>query len=166
MSVGGAKGEHLNGADGRRPPGQMSRTTTGRAGQDGLSFPALDGATVLLVEDDPLNREALDLVFSHYGAIVFSAASAAAALAEYERIAPSIVVSDILLPDGDGCAVLRTIRTRELDRHMPAIAVSGSPGADASDRAYAAGFDVFFSKPVSISALLQAMQNLIERAGR
>ena len=128
-------------------------------------MPALDGSTILLVEDDELSREAFELVFLYYGARVLSAESTAEALAQYERGTPSILVSDIGLPDVDGCVLLRTIRAREDgSAPLPAIAISGSLGADANRRAHAAGVDVFLAKPINISVLLHAIQNLLVRS--
>jgi len=127
-------------------------------------LPALDGSTILLVEDDELSREGFELVFSYYGARVLSAESTAEALAQYERGHPAVLVSDIGLPDVDGCVLLRTIRAREDGgAPLPAIAISGSLGADANRRAHAAGFDVFLAKPINISVLLHAIQNLLVR---
>ena len=166
MSVGGAKVRdertaiRHDGGQGRGPHEQ-------HADDDSLPIVSLHGATVLLVEDDALNREALELVFSYYGARVVSVDSATAALEQYERAAPAILVSDIVLPDGDGYALLRAIRAgeRDLDHRMPAIAISGSLSTDANTRAYAAGFDLFLQKPVDTSALLLSMQRLMEDAG-
>jgi len=164
MSLSGAKQHEERSAPSREEP----RSSPDHfEDEDGSSFIALHGATVLLVEDDALNREALELVFAYYGAHVISVDSASAALEQYERAAPAILVSDIVLPDGDGYALLRTIRAcdRDLDHRLPAIAISGSLGVDANARAYAAGFDVFLAKPVNTSVLLLAMQQLMERTG-
>jgi len=135
------------------------------AGTGDEALPAFDGSTILLVEDDALTRQAFELVFSYYGAHVLSAASTAEALVQYEHATPSILVSDIGLPDCDGCVLLRTIRAREhaSGTPMPAIAMSGSLGADANRRAHAAGYDLYMVKPINISVLLHAMHNLLER---
>lgn len=122
---------------------------------------ALTGVTVLLVEDDPLTREALELILAHYGARVGCAATAAQALALYDGGGFSVLVSDIGLPDLDGCALLRAIRTREADGwHLPAIALSGYPGRETGRRACSAGFDAFLTKPVPLPVLLETIAAL------
>ena len=122
---------------------------------------ALIGVTVLLVEDDPLTREALQLILAHYGARVLCAATATQALDVYEGGGLSILISDIGLPDFDGCALLRTIRRREAGSwHLPAIAMSGYPSRETGGRARSAGFDAFLTKPVPLPVLLQTIDEL------
>jgi CheY-like chemotaxis protein len=123
---------------------------------------ALKGVTVLLVEDDPVSRDALEVVFTYYGAGVISTDSGDEALKRFDATAPSIVVSDIGLPTGDGYALLRAIRTREGGRgsRTPAIAVSGCPGRETDQRSQQAGFDAFLRKPVEIRRLLKLVADL------
>jgi two-component system CheB/CheR fusion protein len=129
---------------------------------DDISIGAFRDMTVLLVEDDPVTREALELILVHYGARVLSAESMGEALAHYEREDPSIVISDIGLRQGDGYMLLRAIRARERGRaeHVPAIAVSGFPSRETGDRARQAGFDAFVRKPVAIQELLHLIHRL------
>jgi CheY-like chemotaxis protein len=131
-------------------------------GADEIGVGAFDGVTVLLVEDDPVSRAALELIFSYYGARVTSTESAEDALACYEQSSPSIVVSDIGLPHADGCNLLRAIRAHEWGRgrRTPAIAVSGFPSRDCRERVRQAGFDAFLHKPIDVRALLKTVRAL------
>lgn len=129
-----------------------------------ISVGDFDGVTVLLVEDDPISREALELIFAHYGAHVRSAESVRTALQQFEQSPPpSLVVSDIGLPQGDGYMLLRAIRSREQrdGGHVPAIAISGFPSRESGERARQAGFDAFLHKPVETSELLNLALTLI-----
>jgi two-component system CheB/CheR fusion protein len=137
-------------------PGGPGRNEAGtvRAG-------VLAGVVVLLVEDDPLSREALELILEFCGARVLSAETAGEALRAYEQGLPSVIISDVGLPDLDGCALMRAIRSREAGAdHVPAIAVSGYTSRATGERARRAGFDAFFSKPVEVDVLLQTVQAL------
>jgi len=124
---------------------------------------SLSGVTVLLIEDDPLSREALELILDYCGAAVLSVETAAQALDAFEQGAPTIVISDIGLPDLDGCNLLRTIRAREHGggEHVPAIAVSGYSSRETGERARNSGFDAFLTKPVEVAVLLQTVRKLI-----
>src|SRR5512134_1420284 len=82
-------------------------------GSDAPDVGALEGVTILLVEDDQVSREALDFILTHYGACVTSTDSVNEALESFDRNPPSILVSDIGLPASDGYSLLRAIRTRE-----------------------------------------------------
>ena len=129
---------------------------------DETSRGAFNGVLVLLVEDDPANREVLEHVLTYYGARIVSADSAQDALTRYEARTPSIVVSDIGLGDEDGCALISAIRAREVggDR-TPAIAVSGHSSREEGDRARQAGFDAFLPKPIDLGALFRTIRLLV-----
>lgn len=124
----------------------------------------LAGVTLLVVEDDELSREALALLFSHYGARVCAAATLDDALACFDRYPPMLVVSDIgLHDDHDGYRLIRHVRLRDAERGCwtPAIAVSGlTPGEGIDPRQ--AGFDDFLLKPVDVDLLLTRVQALLE----
>jgi DNA-binding response OmpR family regulator len=124
---------------------------------------ALASTIVLLVEDDETVRNAIGLFLRHHGATVITAGSAAAAAETFDAVHPSLIISDIGLPDEDGCAMLAAVRRVETDprRHVPAIAISGDD--DVERRARRAGFDDFLAKPVEPSTLLTIACALIER---
>ena len=120
----------------------------------------LSGTTVLLVEDDLDNLELLAMCLEGDGAQVLQASSIAAALAASAERRIDIVVSDLELPDGDGYALLRQMRSREGCARLPAIAVSGYSQDQWRSRATASGFNRFAVKPFSIEALISAMVSL------
>jgi CheY-like chemotaxis protein len=134
---------------------------------DEVSIGDFDGVVLLLVEDDPVTREALEVIFTYYGAQVCSAESVRGALEQFEENAPTLVISDIGLPQGDGYSLLRTIRSRE-ERdgggHVPAIAISGFPSHESGERARQAGFDAFLGKPVETRELLKVARSLVDAA--
>ena len=127
----------------------------------------LAGLTVLLVEDDPSSREALEGLLEAHGAHVVSVPSALEGLIAYERHQPALLVSDIGLEGADGCALMRAIRMRErnVPRHLPAVAISGALSRYAGIRARGAGFDEFLAKPLNIRSLLDTVTRLTGRDG-
>lgn len=133
------------------------------AAAEQINAGAFTGTTVLVVEDDAVTRESLADIFAHYGARVLSADCMGAALNMYEEASPALIVSDIGLVQGDGYMLLRAIRARENRKggHVPAIAISGFPGRECSERASQAGFDAFIRKPVDIGTLLRLARALV-----
>jgi CheY-like chemotaxis protein len=126
------------------------------------NWPRLKGIKVLLVEDDPITREALEVVLSAYGAQVLSADSAPDALGLLEaQQSPTVMVSDIGLPDVDGYELMRRIRAREAGQgtRLPALAVSGFADANCA-AAQAAGFDGFVAKPFDVAELVSRLRLL------
>ena len=112
---------------------------------------------ILVVEDDPISREAIESVLQQTGARVVCAASAAAGWDYYQRSRPQLIVSDISLGEGDtGLNLLARIRALEAEKHQqptPAIAITGLEGPAILDEVIRAGFNYFIAKPVDLSTL-------------
>jgi CheY-like chemotaxis protein len=109
---------------------------------------ALAGVRVLLVDDDPLVREALQDFFVECGAVVAAAASARAALAAFTEAPPDVLVSDLRMPPGeDGFWLIAAVRALPPDAGgaVPAVAVTGD--VMAASQAIAAGFHAVHGKP-------------------
>jgi CheY-like chemotaxis protein len=124
----------------------------------------LEGLHVLVVEDDEDTREVLTLGLTLYGAEVVAVASAADAIAELERNIPDVMLSDIGLPDEDGLALIRRVRSLPPSRggRVPAVAVTAFTLGDDGEEATRAGFQRHFRKPVDTGALFQAVIALAE----
>ncbi len=126
-------------------------------------FPAavrLDGATILVVDDQDDGREVVAAVLEAAGAEVIRCGSAHHALDAMTTAGADLLVADIAMPDTDGYALLRTMRAR--GNYMPAIAVTAFARPEDHARAMAAGFDEYSAKPVDRAALLMSVQRLIE----
>jgi CheY-like chemotaxis protein len=120
----------------------------------------LAGLILLVVEDDPDN---LELVSSHLegeGATVLSAASIAAALSMSHEQGLSALLSDLELPDGNGCDLLRQLRARD-GKDLPAIALTGYSDNKWRTRAANCGFDRYALKPFSLEQLTDWLGELV-----
>jgi PAS domain S-box-containing protein len=118
---------------------------------------------VLLVEDAPDTLDMLRVVFESRGYGVTPCADAEEALrvAESERF--DIIVSDIGLPIVDGYELISRLRDIEHMREVPAIALTGYAAPRDAEAALAAGFDAHVAKPVDPSALLEQVEQLMQR---
>src|SRR6266436_3458921 len=83
------------------------------------------GLRILVVDDDPDGRIALGMLLAQAGVDVALAASVREARRSIERREPDAVVSDLMMPDEDGFALIETLRARESERgrHIPALAI-------------------------------------------
>lgn len=79
---------------------------------------------ILLVEDDPSLASLLQIVLDRSGYAVTHVAHGRAALEYLHRKQPRLVISDIMMPDGDGIEVLNFVRQSR--SHPPLIAMSGA----------------------------------------
>ncbi|MDB4945512.1 MAG: Sensor protein [Labilithrix sp.] len=130
-----------------------------------LSAPQLAGVHALVVEDDPDGNELITTILERYGARVTSVGTAAGALEALEAEPPTILVSDIGLPDSDGMELIRTVRKRFDAKSLPAIALTAYASRQDAAKAIAAGFDAHVAKPVQPSTLGNAVARLLARDG-
>ncbi len=126
----------------------------------------LDGISVLIVDDDDDSRAMMLALLKQYGAEVRGASSAAAALADLTGGAhpTDVLVSDVGMPETDGYALIRQIRSLPADvRAVPAIAVTAYANPDDRVRALVAGYQTHIAKPVDASLLAASIAGLVKR---
>ena len=123
------------------------------------AVPSLDGMRVLLVEDDRASAQVLTVILKQAGAEVRTENSARAALAALRDEMPDLLVSDIAMPDTDGLALIREIRStlRITPSHLPAIALSAFSDMKTRVEVLGAGFQKFLQKPVDNDVLVRAV---------
>ncbi len=124
----------------------------------------LAGIGVLVVEDDDDSRALLAAMLTYSGAAVWTAAHADAALAILGHQQPDVIVSDIGLPDQDGYALVRAIRTLPAPHgRIPAIALTAYARSEDRRLALLAGFQLHMGKPVDRDELCLAVAKLAGR---
>ena len=122
---------------------------------------ALDGLTVLVVEDDVDTRTYLSRLLQDAGATIAEAASADEALALIQSTPPSVLVSDIGMARKDGYQLIRTVReTGYSAERLPAIALTAFSRAQDRADAIKAGFQVHLIKPIAADRLTAAIAAL------
>lgn len=148
--------------------GRSAITLERRRGRK-LGYPgsaSLDGARVLVVDDDPDACELLDTALQEAGATVRAVTSARAALEALESFHPDVLLSDIGMPEEDGYALIRRIRARESAEggHVPAVALTAFASQSDREQALALGFEEHLAKPTSPSELSRTVARLLKRA--
>jgi CheY-like chemotaxis protein/two-component sensor histidine kinase len=121
----------------------------------------LSGVDVLIVDDHPDTLELLQFVVEASGARTWCAASVGQALALFETQRPSVVISDLSMPDQDGFDLLTRIRALGGPR-VPAVALTGLADAGTRARVLAGGFDAHLAKPVEPQALVATIRELLQ----
>jgi CheY-like chemotaxis protein len=130
-----------------------------------LRMTTLTKLTILIVEDDPDARELLSAVLEQQGANVLCADSVATAFTLLDGARPDVIISDIAMPEEDGIAFIRRLRSHPAERggQTPAIAVSAYVGASDRARASAAGFDRYLCKPIDFEKLITTIHDVVTR---
>jgi CheY-like chemotaxis protein len=121
------------------------------------------GLKILLVEDDVDNLELLASFLDGEGARTFSAGSIAAALLQTAGQELDLVISDLELADGDGCALLSALKTRDGRGDLPAIAITGYSDQKWRNKAANCGFVRYAVKPYSLERLVDWIVELSAR---
>jgi signal transduction histidine kinase/CheY-like chemotaxis protein len=130
---------------------------------DPASRPArnrLNAVRVLLVEDDDDTRELVRATLENAGASVDAVATADEARRELLADPPDVLISDIRMPEEDGYALIRSLRSAGVV--VPAIALTAYARREDADEAYAAGFQVHLPKPIDAGRLIDAVSSLLQ----
>lgn len=118
-------------------------------------------ASVLLVEDDALLRQAFKILLEDAGYRVSEAGSVSEALEVAGQETPAVVVLDMGLPDRPGLDVARELRRQEATRDIPIIALTGRVGTQERDECLAAGCTEYHGKPLQPQRLLERLHALL-----
>jgi CheY-like chemotaxis protein/signal transduction histidine kinase len=116
------------------------------------------GGSVLVVDDEDVNREVLGLLFAELGVGICVADGGAAALASFRDHKPRLVLTDLRMPGMDGFALARAIRAEAAGREVVILALSGAVSQDLAEDPCEAGFDGVLSKPVRLHDLKEVLR--------
>jgi len=119
----------------------------------------LHDRSFLVVGDQLEARDLLRQALEDCGARVYTAASAESGLAMAAQKTPDCVISDIAMPERDGCALIHDIRATGIT--TPAIALSAHAAPTDAQRALGAGFNRYLTKPVHIDQLFSTIRDLL-----
>jgi PAS domain S-box-containing protein len=119
---------------------------------------------VLFVEDHEATRVTLSRLLRRRGYDVTVTQSVADALRRADCGVFDVLISDLGLPDGDGCTLMGKLRTKQSS--LPGIALSGFGMDTDLSRSRAAGFQEHLIKPVSIDSIDRALARVLERSGK
>jgi PAS domain S-box-containing protein len=105
------------------------------------------GGPVLVVDDDTVSRHVLIQALANADLPHVAVGSGAEALEQIERVQPSIVLLDLVMPPPDGYQILRILRARAETRDLPVVVLTSLEGDEEIARVFEAGADDFVRKP-------------------
>ena len=136
----------VTGTEGRGPDVAETRTSVRTAPYSGLR--------VLLVEDHASTRIALKRLLVRRGFEVIAADTVAEARAVIEEMPFDLLISDVGLPDGSGCDLMRACADL---RAVPGVAITGYGMDHDIARSRDSGFSAHLTKPINIQDLDRAI---------
>jgi two-component system, cell cycle response regulator DivK len=113
---------------------------------------------VLLVEDNPDNREALSRHLRRKGYEVLIAVDGGEGVEKARPEVPDLVLMDMSLPVLDGWEATRRLKADPETRAIPVIALTAHAMAGDREKALEAGCDDYDTKPVEFARLLGKVQ--------
>ncbi|RMG98977.1 MAG: hybrid sensor histidine kinase/response regulator [Chloroflexi bacterium] len=117
--------------------------------------------TILIVEDSPLQMELLKRTLEQKGYNVVTATDGAQALAHIHQTKPSLVISDIAMPNMDGYELCEAIKQNPDFRDIPVILLTNLSDPEDIIRGLNAGADNYVVKPYDEAYLLARVDNLL-----
>jgi PAS domain S-box-containing protein len=124
---------------------------------------SLEGARILMVDDDANTREMMKVMLEQVGADVVTAASANEALSKLQPGSYDAMLADIGMAEVNGYELIARVRALgpEKGGDLPAIAITAFAGKEDRLRAITSGFQYHMSKPVEPGELVGAIAALI-----
>lgn len=123
----------------------------------------LVGLRLLVVEDNPLNRQVAQELLEGEGAEVALAEGGNQGVVTVLRGAQSFdaVLMDIQMPDMDGLEATRLIRESPLHRNLPIIAMTANASASEREACLAAGMNEHVGKPIDLERLVTVLREAL-----
>jgi CheY-like chemotaxis protein len=116
---------------------------------------------VLIVEDNPINRDVLGRRLERRGYSIRFAEDGPSGIAAARDLMPDVILMDIGLGEMDGCEATRRIKADPVTAHLPIIALTASAFESDRENALAAGCIDFDTKPVDLPRLLGKMEAVL-----
>ncbi|HEX7788127.1 MAG TPA: sigma-54 dependent transcriptional regulator [Methylomirabilota bacterium] len=117
---------------------------------------------ILIVDDEEESRSALQTILGTWGYATDGATEGHEALQKASAMRPSLVITDLVMPDMDGLALLDALQ-QELPR-VPVIILTGRASVDTAVSAMRQGAYDYLTKPVDLDRVRLLIEKALDRA--
>ncbi|MFQ5610948.1 MAG: response regulator [Anaerolineae bacterium] len=119
-------------------------------------------SNILIVDDEPAGRKTLESLLIDPGYQLTLASSGPEALAKATRVAPDVILLDVVMPDMDGFEVCRQVRADPTLAEVPVILVTALEDRESRMQGIRVGADDFISKPFDRMELRARVRAIID----
>ncbi len=119
--------------------------------------------TILIVEDNEMNRDMLSRRLARKGYDVLIAVDGEMGIDVARAKAPDLILMDMSLPVMDGWEATRRMKADAVLERIPVIALTAHAMANDRDKAFEAGCDDYDTKPIDLPRLLAKIEALLLR---
>lgn len=116
---------------------------------------------ILIVEDSPTQAEELKFILEENNFIITSASNGKEAMKKLSDYRPTIIISDIVMPEMDGYELCRRIKQNETLKNIPIILLTSLSGIHDIIKGLESGADNFIIKPYEEKYLLSRIYHII-----
>lgn len=124
-----------------------------------------DKLSILLVEDEPALRYLIRNVLSEQY-VIYEAGNGVEALAFLNKNIPSLIISDVMMPDMNGLELCRTVKQTPAMAQIPFVILSARGSEDNKTEGYELGADAYIPKPFQINHLHVRIKKLLDDRAR
>ncbi|MCX7168335.1 MAG: response regulator [Rhodocyclales bacterium] len=121
------------------------------------------GRRLLVVDDEPINREVVRLLLQEIGLLIDAAEDGAEAIALAQKTAYAAILMDMQMPNVNGLEATRQIRELPGYRDTPIIAMTANAFAEDKARCFEAGMNDFLIKPFDPDMLFATLRRALAR---
>jgi CheY-like chemotaxis protein len=122
-------------------------------------------ATILIVEDNEMNRDMLSRRLQLKGYQVITACDGRHGISVAQLQSPDLILMDMSLPEIDGWEAARRLKSDQATNHIPVIALTAHAMSSDRQRAVEAGCDDYETKPVEFVRLLAKIEAMLQASG-
>lgn len=126
----------------------------------------MNGAKILVIEDEEDIREILEYTLSREGFTVSSVGDGLRGLNEVKRTLPDLVVLDLMLPGLDGLEVCRRLKSDDETKEVAVVMVTAKGEESDIVLGLGLGADDYVTKPFGRKELIARVQSVLRRIGR
>ncbi len=120
---------------------------------------------ILVIDDDPQNREVVRIRLERAGHRVIEAENGMDGLRLAGEHKPSLIILDVMMPRMDGWQVCRQLRQDRETRDIPVIMLTARTQQIEELRGWESGADEYLTKPFDHQRLLQSVEQMLNRTG-
>jgi CheY-like chemotaxis protein len=119
-------------------------------------------AKILIVEDNPLNRDMLSRRLIRSGHLVLMAGDGRQGITSAQNECPDLILMDMSLPEIDGWEATRRLKSDKATRRIPVIALTAHAMSSDRQKCMEAGCDDYDTKPVDYQRLTAKIQAALQ----
>ncbi len=119
-------------------------------------------AKILIVEDNPMNRDMLSRRLIRSGHLVLMAGDGRQGITSAQNESPDLILMDMSLPEIDGWEATRRLKSDKATRRIPVIALTAHAMSSDRQKCMEAGCDDYDTKPVDYQRLTAKIQAALQ----